>query len=59
MRNSLGIHEKWRGKTKYRTNLKTHIVGHGIWRTSVKNVKYKKYTLQDLEYGKKTDKQRK
>ena len=31
------------------------MVGHGIWQEIVKNVKNEKCTLQDLEYGKKTD----
>ena len=30
----------------------TYMVGHVIWRKTLKNVKNKNYTLQDLEYGK-------
>ena len=37
----------------------THTVGHGIWRETLKNLKNEKCTLQELEYGKKTDKEEK
>ena len=30
-------------------------VGLGIWREMVKNMKNEKYTLQDLDYGDKTE----
>ena len=33
------------------------MVGPGIWRETLKNGKNEKCTLQDLEYGKKTDQQ--
>ena len=39
-----------------RKKLETHIIGHGIWREIVKNVKNEKYTLQDMEYSKKNEK---
>ena len=32
------------------------MLGPGIWREIMKNVKNEKCTLQDLEYGKKTEK---
>ena len=32
------------------------MVGNGIWRETLKNVKNEKCTLQDLAYGKKTNK---
>ena len=35
----------------------THTIGSGIWQETVKIVKNKKYTLYDLECGKKTDQQ--
>ena len=34
----------------------THTVGPGIWPESVKNVKYEKYTRQDMCYDEKTKK---
>ena len=34
----------------------THTVGLGKWRGTVKNFKNEKYTLQDLDYGEKTEK---
>ena len=37
-------------------NRETHTVGPGIWRETVKDVKYEKYTLQDLDFGEKTEK---
>ena len=37
-------------------NRETHTVGRGIWRETVKDVKYEKYTLQDLDFGEKTEK---
>ena len=42
--------------TEKRAKCETHTVGPGIWRETVKNVKYEKYTLQDLDYGEKTEK---
>ena len=33
------------------------MVGHELWQETVKIVKNEKYTLYDLEYGKKTDQQ--
>ena len=33
-----------------------HTAGPGIWRETLKNVEYKKCTLQDMEYGEKTEK---
>ena len=36
--------------------LEMHTVGPGIWRETVKDVKYEKYTLQDLDFGEKTEK---
>jgi hypothetical protein len=30
-----------------------HIVGPGIWRETVKNVKYEKYTIWYLDFGEK------
>ena len=33
-----------------------HIVGPGIWRDTLKIVKYEKYTLQDLDCSEKTEK---
>ena len=32
------------------------MVGPGIWQETLKNVKNDKYTLQELAYGKKTNK---
>ena len=32
------------------------MIGPGIWRESLKNVQNEKHTLQDLDCGKKTDK---
>jgi hypothetical protein len=34
----------------------THIVGLGICRETVKNMKNEKYTLGDMDYGEKTEK---
>ena len=31
-------------------------VGTGIWQETLKNLENKKYTLQDLDYGEKTEK---
>ena len=33
-----------------------HTVGAGIWQETLKNVENKKCTLQDMEYGEKTEK---
>ena len=33
----------------------TYTVGREIWRETLKNVKKKKYKLQDLEYGENTE----
>ena len=33
-----------------------HTVGSGIWRETLKNEENKKCTLQDMEYGEKTEK---
>ena len=33
-----------------------HTVGAGIWQETLKNEENKKYTLQDMEYGEKTEK---
>ena len=33
-----------------------HTVGPGKWQETVKNVKNEKCTLQDLDYGEKTEK---
>ena len=33
-----------------------HMVGPGIWRKTLKNMKKEKCTQQDLEYGEKTEK---
>jgi hypothetical protein len=41
--------EKW-------AKLETHTIGPGIWQETLKNVKYEKYTLSDLDYGEKTEK---
>ena len=32
-----------------------YTIGPGIWRETVKNVKYKRYKLQELDYGEKTE----
>ena len=34
-------------------------MGRKTWRVTLKKVKNEKYTLQDLEYGEKTEKSRK
>ena len=31
------------------------MVGTGIWQETLKNMQNEKHTLQDLDYGKKTD----
>ena len=36
-----------------------HTVGLGIWRDTLKYLKYKKYTMYDLDWDKKTDNCRK
>ena len=40
-------------KTEKRGKWETHMVGHEIWRETLKNVQNEKHTLQELEYGKK------
>ena len=39
-----------------REKLETHIIGCGIWREIVKNLKNEKYTMQDMEYCEKIEK---
>ena len=34
----------------------THTIGTGIWRETLKNMKYEKFTLCDLDFGEKTEK---
>ena len=34
----------------------THILGTRIWQETLKNLENEKYTLQDLDYGEKTEK---
>ena len=36
--------------------MRKNTIGYGIWQETRKNVKYEKYTLQDLDGGKKTAK---
>ena len=36
--------------------IEKHSVGPGIWQETVKNVKYKKYTLRNLDFGEKIEK---
>ena len=42
--------------TEKHVKFETHSVGHVIWQETVKNDEYQKYTLQDLDCGKKTEK---
>jgi hypothetical protein len=45
------------GKKHLKTcKMRTHTVRPGIWRETVKNVKYEKHTLYELDCGEKTDK---
>ena len=39
-----------------REKLETHIIGCGIWREIVKNLKNEKYTMQDIENCEKIEK---
>ena len=32
---------------------KTHMIGRELWRETLKNMKNEKYSLQELQYGKK------
>ena len=43
-------------KTDKEEKCEKYLVGSGIWRETVKNVKNEKCTQQDLEYGEKTEK---
>ena len=43
-------------ETETHGKIETHTVGRKIWQESLKNVKNEKYTLQDLDYGEKTEK---
>ena len=45
--------------TQKHGKLEMHTVGSGIWREKLKNEENKKCTLQELEYGEKTEKCRK
>jgi hypothetical protein len=47
-------HEIWRETLKYVQNEKHS--GTGKWRESLKNVKYKKYILCNLDFGEKIEK---
>ena len=51
-------HEIWQETLKNMQN-ETHTLGPGIWQETVKTVKNEKCTLQELEYGNKTDKEEK
>ena len=42
--------------TEKHAKLETHTVGPGIWLANVKRVKNEKYTVQDMDYGEKTEK---
>ena len=42
--------------TEKRAKVETNTIGPGIWQETVEKFKYEKYTLQDLDYGKKTEK---
>ena len=42
--------------TEKSVKLEPHTVGHGILQETVKNDKYDKYTLQDMDCSKKTEK---
>jgi hypothetical protein len=55
MENFLRIHKKWREILKI-VQIEKHSVGPGIWQETVKNVKYKKYTLRNLDFGEKIEK---
>ena len=44
----------WRETWKNVQNRETHTVGPGKWQEKVKDVKYEKYTLLYLDFGKKT-----
>ena len=47
---------EYREKTKITVNENnTRMVGSGLWRDIVTNVKTEKYTLQDLDYVEKTE----
>ena len=45
----------WR-ETLKRTKWETHTIRTGICQETVKNVNNEKYTLQELDYGEKTEK---
>ena len=43
-------------KTDKQRKCETHMVGHEIWRETMKIVQNEKHTMQDQEYGENTDK---
>ena len=53
MTNSHGRTWNMARNTEKRAKWETHSVGSGIWLETVKNVKYKKYTLCDLDLARK------
>ena len=55
MRNSYGKTWIMVKNTEKRAKCEIHTVVPGIWRETLKNVKNEYCTLQNLEYGKKTD----
>ena len=42
--------------TEKRGKCEMHTLGPGIWRETLKNVENEKCSLQDVDYGKKTEK---
>ena len=47
---------KYGDKHLKRAKWETYTVGHGIWQETMKNVKYEKYTLYNMNCGEKTAK---
>ena len=56
MRNTHGTSWNMARNTEKCLKRETNTVGPGIWWETVKELKNEKYTLQDLDYGEKTEK---
>ena len=56
MRNSHGRTSNMARNTEKRSKRETHTISPKICQEKVKNVNNEKYTLQDLDYGEKTEK---
>ena len=56
MRNSHGRTSNMARNIEKSAKRETHTISPGICQETVKNVNNEKYTLQDLDYGEKTEK---